>query len=264
MVISCVGPRASRAVRMYTRGMKRTLIAVGMVFLMACKPGVKKVIEERRAGAQATLDRAQKVGLLLATVPPITSGGARIDAPAIFVANSKDTPLPTATFAYEADLPLLPAPNEGASRLSDTNLLQECGSLLSTGKHVSKSNPNVFENVVRAYLDKCTNVATLFVIRTRAKEARAFQGDVVAFDLRSNKYLGGFALDVKSEGRTDKVTTTSTSTTTKTVGRRSRYVRTKKTTTQYVNADESQLMQEISDAIDEGIREYVPNAQYVE
>lgn len=228
-----------------------------------CKLGVKKVIEDNRADVQANLTRAQKIGAGLAAVPPVTKDGITLPADVVMVAVSRDD-LPTATVVYAEDLPELSAPVEHGDRLAAATLLTECASLLTRGKHVSASNPNVFQNVVKNYLSKCKNLKYLFVLRTRKKEARAMSGDVLAYDLASGKLQGGFAIDVQSGGRTDKVTNTTTSTKTTGVGRRRRTTTTKTTSESSVNADESQLRSDLDDAIDDGIRKYVPTAKFIE
>ena len=143
---------------------------------------------------------------------------------------------------------------EHADRLAASTILTECASLLTRGKHVSSSNPNVFENVVKSYLAKCKSVKSLFVIRTRKKEARALEGDVVVFDLASGKHQGGFPLSIQSAGRTDKVTNTTTTSKTTGAGGRRRTTKTSTSTESSVNSDESQLRSNLADAIDAGIR----------
>ncbi|MBX3190872.1 MAG: hypothetical protein KF819_27995 [Labilithrix sp.] len=246
--------------------MKKAALGVLLVLLAGCnKFGVKGAIEARRAEVQANLDRVTKIGASLATLPPVTIDAVTVATPVVFVAASKDEPLPTATLIHAEDIAELAAPVPHADRLSDTTLLSECASLLTKGKHVSPSNPNVFENVVKSYLDKCKSIKTLFVVRTRKKESRAFEGDVVAFDLASGKHLGGFALSVTSAGRTAKVTnTTTTVQRTSAASRRRRVIRTTTTTESYQNDDEAQLRSDLADAIDAGITKTIPSATLVE
>lgn len=105
------------------------------------------------------------------------------------------------------------------------------------------------------------------MLRTHAKGDRTFEGDVLAFDLATGKPLGGFPIAVRSEGRTDKVTTTTRSyeSGNGATARQRRKVRvSEKTRESYVNADASQLRQDIADAVADGIEADVPGAQLLD
>lgn len=188
-----------------------------------------------------------------------------IPGPLVFASDVNEKELSTATVIYAEDIPELSAPvNHSASRMNRTTLLPECATLLKTGRYNS-SSPDVHEIIVRSYLSKCQNLKYLFVLRSKKSEPREFVGDLVAFDLVTGKSLGGLALAIQSEGRTDKVTNANT-TTTRTTGvtGRTTTTRTTTTTTGYVNNDESQLRSELSEAITSGIKRYVPAARFVD
>ncbi|MDB4939219.1 MAG: hypothetical protein JWP87_6191 [Labilithrix sp.] len=233
-----------------------------LVVVAGCEPAAKRAIEESRADVQAQLARAQKIGTALASVPPVTKEGLTMAGPVVLAANHKDE-LPTATLVYAEDLPALTAPVLENDRLSGAKLLSECASLLTQGQHLGTST-TIHANVVKSYLAKCKNLKHVFVIRTRKKAARELTGDVVAFELASGKYEGGFPLAITSAGRTDKVSNTTTSTTRSGVGRRARATKTVTTTESSVNADESQLRSDLDDAIEDGITRLVPTAKFID
>jgi hypothetical protein len=194
----------------------------------------------------------------------VTEGKLSLTEPVVFVGAAKDD-VPTAAFIHAEDLAELGAPTTNAERFYGTEMLLECASLLSRGKHLSPSNPNIFENVVTTYLAKCKGVRQLFVIRTRERSTRDFVGDLLAYDLATGNYLGGFPLEVHSEGRRSLRTETSRS-----VERRpsspgrARYRIVESARQVVVNDDLAQLRVDASDVIDEGLNQHIPNLTFIE
>lgn len=240
-------------------------IALGSLFCAGCKLGVKKAIDDHRAGVETTIALTQKIGSSLASVPPVTKDGMTIPGPVLFASDVNEKELSTATIIYAEDIAELTAPvDHSASRLTRANLLTECATILKTGRYHSTS-PDVHPIIVRSYLSKCQNLKYVFVLRSRKSEAREFAGDLLAYDLATGKNLGGLALAIQSEGLTTTVTNTNTTTSRgTTVTGRTTTTKTTTTTTGLVNHDESQLRSEMNVAITNGIKKYVPTARFVD
>lgn len=247
------------------RWLRLTLLLLsGALLCQGCSNPAQKVIEANRAETQANLDRAAQLAELVSQAPPVSEAGFKVSAPTVFVSVAKDD-VPTAVFIHAEDLSELLSPVAKPERVYGADLLPECASLLTRGKHLSSSNPNVFENVVSTYLAKCKGIRQLFVLRTRERDARNFVGDLLAYDLATKSYLGGFAVDVHSDGRTDQVTRT-----TRSVERmpsrfgRSRYQVVETSQQVAVNSDADQLRSDLIAALDEGLQKHLPAMRFIE
>jgi hypothetical protein len=246
---------------MTNRAKSLSLLVVMMA--VGCTSAVKRVIEERRARLLNTFKQLEKVAEVMKPMPPLTSasvvpGGT----PFSFVPLEKDEADGTVALVAAADFAAfseLRAP--GGTRPVNGTLFPECMSLMTEARHIGGATNNVHANVVQKYLDQCLAIRTVLVLRThQADPPHTFEGDVLAFDLSTQKFLGGFPVKVSSEAVNRAATTASTTRSTRTSvsGRRTTTVTTTTGSTYDHDADVSNHDSDINDAVKAGIRTLLP------
>lgn len=217
-----------------------------------------KLIEKHRPALNAKLERIQGLREKLAAIPPAREGSINMGQAPLVMVGYDHAKVPTGTVVYEQSLADLRTENMAALHyvrpITHAQLLTECGSL--------KPDAYTAEHT-ETLLQACESIAYVFVLRTQARDERTFVGDVVALEVETGRHLGGFPVTVKSEGRTDEVTTESRTSTRTTGGRRRRERITKTTGTKLVNADREQLRSDMEDEIQAQIKELVPAVQWL-
>ena len=234
--------------------------------LASCERENTRVINKRRAAVSAKLDQIQNLRAAVGAVPPVVEGKLSIGTAPLVMTMLTDSPLPTGTVVYEQVLEDLQEKNDAPphyrQRIARAELLEDCGSLLAKGGLSPNFDPvNTPANVAQQKLDACANIEYIFVLRTKTMEGREFAGDLVAFEVASGKYLGGFPIAFTSEGRTDTVTSTTRSQPQRTAGRR--YKITTKTVTSTVNADAEQVRSDLADEVEGGIKHFLPDVRWL-
>jgi len=236
--------------------------------ITGCGGEAKKAIEQRRMPVAAKLAAVTAIAAKARALPPTKEATLTLGTTPLVMALNTTSPLRTGTLVYEQDLDDLSVLKDQAPhytmRIGRATLLNDCGQLLAKGTYGQQSAPNVHVNVAVEYLDACANLAYVFVLRTQEQKARAFTGDLVAFELASGKHLGGFPIAITSEGRRDTVSNTTTSVSTRHVGTRARTTVTKTTSTSTVDADRDQLASDLADAVQEGIQKLVPAVAWLD
>lgn len=116
-----------------------------------------------------------------------------------------------AMFIYAEDLPRPGEATPVALRSLDSVPLLQCGSLLSVGTLYGTAIKVTSPSVAKGYLSACERLRFVLVIRTREFKAPVsgtgetkfvsglFRADVVAFDLSTGAFLGGFPVSAKND-----------------------------------------------------------------
>jgi hypothetical protein len=242
--------------------------STSMAVIAGCQPPrepLMPVLDKYRVPVTSVLARATEIGKTSTSIPPATEPSINTSLPVVLVALHRED-LPTAAYAYPEDLVELSAPKTHPDRVPGAKLLPECASLLASQRHLDLPNHEPFAHVARSYLEKCSQVKLLFVVRKRHQEGLAIDGDVVIFEVDSGKYVGGFPISVRSTGGTRTVTKTTDETEWKLKSRPGftslQQVPVKRE--EVVNNDAAVLHQDFCTAIENGIKSLVPGARFLD
>jgi hypothetical protein len=177
--------------------------------LSACKSeSVDAVLARRRPGVEATFRAISTHAEAIRAAEPVAQPTLEPLEPPLSLSS-------TAAFIHEEDLA---APGEASTiavRSLDSQTLLHCGALLTRGTFYRPLDSRVSVTKADRALWQCETLRYLLVIRPRtwlaprADEAtRTFtpgslKGDVLVFDLKAGKVVGGFPFWVLNERRLD-------------------------------------------------------------
>jgi hypothetical protein len=114
-------------------------------------------------------------------------------------------------FIYAEDLPKPGDARPVHLRTLDSAPLLQCGSLLATQKYFGDSVSRPSPSVLEQYLSACERLKYVLVIRmleftlpelsleTKQFKSGKYRAEILAFELQSGEYLGGYTISAKNE-----------------------------------------------------------------